>query len=223
MKTVAVILLGGSGSRLNSDIPKQFLKINGKMICQYAIDVFEKSESIDEICLVYKSGFKDICQNIMQENQKVKYYVEGGLQRQYSVYNALKAITADYVVIHDGARPFITQEEVYSVIHESYVYKSAITALPVTDTIKIGSDNLVNKTLNRDNLWSVKTPQAFEYELLLDAHEKALKDDFIGTDDSSLIERLNQDVCIVKSNDFNIKITTKIDLITMKAILNGEL
>ncbi len=222
MKTVGVILLGGSGSRLNSDIPKQFLKINKKMICQYAIDVFEKNSSIDEICLVYKNGFEDVCKNIMEENKKVKYCIVGGTQRQYSVYNALKSIEADYVVIHDGARPFITQDELTDVINESIIHGGAITALPVKDTIKIGNGNLVSKTLNRDNLWSVKTPQSFKYDILLKAHESALNDGFLGTDDSSLMERYI-DVFIVKSNDNNIKITTKIDLLIMKAILEGEL
>ncbi len=223
MKTVGIILLGGSGTRLNMELPKQFLEIDNKMICEYALDVFENSDDIDEICIVGIKGYEDIYENLKRKYRKIRHFTFGGAQRQDSVYNAIKILEADILVIHDGARPFVTTNEIKDVKKACIKGAGAITATPVKDTIKSVKDNFVKSTLNRSELWAVKTPQAFRYDLLLKAHEKAIKDDFLGTDDAQLIENIDEDILIVDANDNNIKITTKIDLITMKAILNGEL
>ncbi len=222
MKTVGIILLGGKGNRLDSSIPKQFIDVNGKMLCEYAIDVFEKSADIDEVCLVCIKGYDEIYESLASKYSKIKYFVEGGSERQHSVYNAISQVKADVLIIHDGARPFVTFEEIKSVKQKAIEFGSAITALPVKDTIKKANNGLVESTINRENLFSVKTPQAFMFEKLLLAHESAIKDNFVGTDDASLIERLGQKVFIVTANDNNIKVTTNIDLIVMKAILEGE-
>lgn len=225
MKTIGLILLGGKGNRLKNDIPKQFIKVNDKMICEYSLDVFSKSELIDEICISYIDGYEDIYSYLLSKYKKIKYKVKGGSERQYSIYNALVELenkNFETIVIHDSARPFVTVEEIDSVIFSSKRYGAATTVLPVVDTIKICADNIVQKTLDRTLLYSVKTPQAFDFNTIFDAHNIALKDDFLGTDDCSLVERLNKKVHTVKANDNNIKITTNIDLIIMKAILKGE-
>ncbi len=222
MKTVGIILLGGKGNRLDSSIPKQFIHISGKMLCEYAIDVFQKSDEVDEICLVCIKGYDEIYEPLAFKYSKIKHFVDGGSERQNSVYNAISEVKADVVIIHDGARPFVTFEEIKEVKQRAVEYGSAITALPVKDTIKKASDSLVESTVDRENLFSVKTPQAFMYENLMLAHKKAIEDNFLGTDDASLIERLEEKVFIVNANDNNIKITTNIDLIVMKAILEGE-
>ncbi len=222
MKTVGIILLGGKGNRLDSSVPKQFINICGKMLCEYAIDVFQKSIDIDEIALVCIEGFDEIYDTLSQKYSKIKYFVKGGSERQQSVYNAISEVVSDVVIIHDGARPFVTVQEIKDVKEKAIEYGSAITALPVKDTIKKANKGLVESTINRENLFSVKTPQAFKYENLLKAHNSAIEDDFLGTDDASLIERLGEDVFIVNANDNNIKVTTNIDLIVMKAILEGE-
>ncbi len=222
MKTVGVILLGGSGTRLNTDLPKQFLQVKDKMICEYAIEVFEQSDEIDEICVVGVNGYEDIYKKLENKYDKIKHFVYGGTERQYSVYNAIKAVSADVLVIHDGARPFVTSQEISGVKEAALQNGGAITALPVKDTIKVANNSIVEKTLNRNELWAVKTPQAFRYDLLLKAHNEALKQEILGTDDAQLIENMGEKIFIVNANDNNIKITTKIDLITMKAILDGE-
>lgn len=225
MKTIGLILLAGKGNRLKNDIPKQFIKVQNKMICEYSLDIFSKSNLIDEICISYIDGYDDIYEYLINKYKKIKYKVKGGSQRQYSIYNSLtylKHSNFDTIVIHDSARPFVTLDEIKNVVETSQKYGATTTALPVVDTIKVVENGIVNKTLNRDVLYSIKTPQAFNFNLILDAHEKAIQDQFLGTDDCSLVERLNKEVHIVNANDNNIKITTNLDLTIMKAILKGE-
>lgn len=225
MKTIGLVLLGGKGNRLKNDIPKQFIKVNNKMICEYSLDIFSKSDLIDEICISYIEGYEDIYSYLFCKYKKIKHKVKGGLERQYSIYNALlylKDKNVDTIVIHDSARPFVTLNEIENVVYKAKECGAVTTALPVKDTIKIANNNIIKETLDRSSLHSIKTPQAFNFNVLVDAHNKAMNDKFLGTDDCSLVERLNKDVHIVLANDNNIKITTNIDLIIMKAILEGE-
>ncbi len=225
MRTVGLILLGGKGNRLKNDLPKQFIKVNNKMICEYSIETFSKSDDIDEICICCIDGYDDIYDELMTKYPKIKYRAKGGSERQYSILNSLELLAEfnfDNIVIHDGARPFVTLEEIKVVTEYAQKYGAVTVALPVTDTIKEGFNNIVNKTIDRENLFSIKTPQGFSFSLIYDAHIDALKNNFLGTDDCSLIERLGKDVHIARAYDNNIKITTNIDLVVMSAILNGE-
>lgn len=224
MKTVAIILFGGSGSRMGVNIPKQFIEIDGQMIAEMTISKFNELDFVDEIILSAIDGYDDIFNSLKQKFDKVKKIVRGGETRQKSVYNALKeAEGAEIVIIHDGARPLVTTDEIKNVVEFSKKYGSAITALDVSDTIKTKNEGFVQKTLNRDELVAVKTPQAFKYDLILRAHNEAISDNFTGTDDAQLIENLGKKVYIVKANDNNIKITTNIDLIILKSLLKGDL
>ncbi len=223
MKTVGIILLGGKGNRLNNELPKQFIEVENKLLCEYAIEKFEESPFIDEICLTRLKGYDEFYDKLKLKYKKIKYIVDGGSERQNSVFNALKALEdVKTVVIHDGARPFVTLKEIEEVVKMSLKYDCAITAKAVSDTIKKGDNSFVVETVKRDNLFSVKTPQAFSYDVVKNAHLKAIEDNFLGTDDSSLVERLNKKVYIVEAFDNNIKVTTNIDLIVMRAILKGE-
>lgn len=223
MKTSVIILLGGSGKRMNQSVPKQFLEINDKMLLEYSIETFEKSPYIDEIILSVLEGYDDIFYGLKEKFSKITKIVLGGQERQNSVYNALLAIDdCDIVVVTDGARPFVTLEEIESTVKMAKEKGCAITARSVVDTIKIADSGIIVDTPDRKGLYSAKTPQAFKYPILIDAYKKAFNDGFIGTDDASLIERLGIDVYIVEANEKNIKITTDFDLFIFKSAVEGN-
>lgn len=222
MKTVAIILSGGSGKRMGQNVPKQFIEVNGKMLLEYAISTFNEHDLIDEIIISAIDGYDNIYNNIKNKYKKISKIVKGGKERQDSVYNALSSIDkCDIVVIHDGVRPLVTDKEIENVVMLSKEKKAVITAIPATDTIKICKNEKVIETPDRASLYQVKTPQAFTYDLLIDVHKNAIKDGFIGTDDASIIEKYNNDVYIVEASTYNIKITNNIDLIFLKSILEN--
>src|SRR5690606_5947261 len=144
---------------------------------------------------------------------KVKAIVKGGRERQESVYEGLKRIKEECIVlVHDGARPFVRIEHIQKLVQVTSEKSAAILAVPVKDTIKRAKDGIVQETFDRSELWSIQTPQAFKLSLLKEAYEKAEMDGFTGTDDASLVERIGHHVEIVEGDYNNIKITTKEDL-----------
>lgn len=221
MKTYAIVLAGGIGKRLSTDIPKQFLKLKDKMIIEYALEKFENSIHIDKVFISAVKGYEDIFLELKNKYPKVTDIVFGGKERQESVFNVLKSINdePDIVIVHDSARPFITLKEIQDTINVAYNKGNVTTALPCKDTIKVCNDNIVKSTLDRSTLYAIKTPQAFRFNELLEAHNMAIEDRYIGTDDCSLIERMGKEVYIVLADDNNIKITSKIDLIVANAII----
>lgn len=212
-----IIVAAGRGSRMNADINKQFLKIGSKEVIAHTIDKFYKNENINEIIIVVKEDeIKFLEENIINkygyENIKIAI---GGKERQDSVYNGLKLVKhdCDIVLIHDGARPFIDRDTIDSCIKYTKQFNSTVTGVPVKDTIKVvDGNNNVSDTPNRSKLWSIQTPQSFKYELILKAHEKARKDNYLGTDDSMLMEYIGEKVKVIEGNYNNIKITTPEDL-----------
>lgn len=156
---------------------------------------------------------------------KVSKMVAGGRERQNSVYNGIVSSSgkSDIVLIHDGARPFITEDIIERSINEAQHFGAVCVAVPVKDTIKsCDLGGFVKKTLDRNTLWAVQTPQVFKRELIIKAHDKALIEGFIGTDDTVLVERLNAKVKIVLGSYDNIKITTVEDLAIGEAILRAN-
>jgi 2-C-methyl-D-erythritol 4-phosphate cytidylyltransferase len=154
--------------------------------------------------------------------KKVKL-VKGGKERQESVYNGLLAVDEKdaTVVIHDGVRPFISSDLIEECVREALLHKACVLGLPASDTLKIVDDTgYINKTLSRDSVWLVQTPQAFDYSLIKKAHDIAKKDGITGTDDAMLVERLGERVRIIQGSKNNIKITTKEDLILAQAMFN---
>jgi 2-C-methyl-D-erythritol 4-phosphate cytidylyltransferase len=154
--------------------------------------------------------------------RKISRIVPGGAERQDSVYAGLMALGpgTDLVLIHDGARPFVTSALIERVLEETRVSKAAVAAVPVRDTIKeINEHRNVLKTLRRDRLWEIQTPQGFHYSLILDAYERAFQEGFYGTDDAALVERLGVTVKAVKGSRFNLKFTTPEDLVLGEALL----
>jgi len=214
----AVIAASGIGKRMNSKISKQFLCLKEKPILAYTIEKFDNNEYIDEIIIVTREEEKEYCfKEVVKKYgfKKVINIVSGGAERQDSVYNGLLAVNSlcDIVIIHDGVRPFVTNEDIIKSIEGAINYDACVIGTPVKDTIKIvNSEKDIIDTPDRSKLWAVQTPQTFSYGLILEAYKKALEDNIIATDDSMLVERLGYKVKIAEGSYSNIKITTPEDL-----------
>nr|WP_090243666.1 2-C-methyl-D-erythritol 4-phosphate cytidylyltransferase [Eubacterium barkeri] len=222
--TSVVIPAAGQGSRMNAPINKQYLTLRGKPILSYTLEVFEKCPLIDEIILVINKDEFKICKHQVLGPGKFKKVriTQGGATRQQSVYEGLKAVSpaCDIVMIHDGARPLISEEILVRCIYETIQSQATIVAVPAKNTIKVVKKaGIVEYTPNRDFLYEVQTPQTFSYPLIMDAHERAIEDEVEGTDDASLVERLCVPVKIVRGHYNNIKITTPEDLIIAESII----
>lgn len=212
-----VIVAAGTGSRMNMGINKQFIKLEGKEIIAYTIEKFFNNSNIEDIVVVVKedeSEFfkKEILDKYNFKNVKIAY---GGKERQDSVYNGLKLLDekCDVVLIHDGARPFVSDKIIDKSIEEAKEHKAIVVGVPVKDTIKvIDNDKNIVDTPNRSVLWAVQTPQTFDYNILIDAYKDAFKNKFYGTDDAMLVERIGYKVKMLEGSYNNIKITTQEDL-----------
>lgn len=212
-----VIVAAGTGSRMNMGINKQFIKLEGKEIIAYTIEKFHNNSNIEDIVVVVKedeSEFfkKEILDKYNFKNVKIAY---GGKERQDSVYNGLKLLDekCDVVLIHDGARPFVSDKIIDKSIEEAKEHKAIVVGVPVKDTIKvIDNDKNIVDTPNRSVLWAVQTPQTFDYNILIDAYKDAFKNKFYGTDDAMLVERIGYKVKMLEGSYNNIKITTQEDL-----------
>ncbi len=177
MKSVAIVLAAGSGSRMNSDVAKQYLPVRGKPVIWYSLTAFERCPFIDEIVLVARAEDLDYCRTEIAEKYgfgKIGQIVEGGRERHDSVYQGLLAAgCCDYVYIHDGARPFVTQEILGRLHGDVAAYGACTAGMPVKDTIKLSDEEGFSaSTPDRSHVWQVQTPQAFSYELILRAHER---------------------------------------------------
>ncbi|MFS1516776.1 2-C-methyl-D-erythritol 4-phosphate cytidylyltransferase [Bacillus sp. SCS-151] len=219
-----VIPAAGQGKRMNVGMNKLFMSLQSTPIIAHTLKVFENDPHCVGIVLVINSLDEQYMREIVEENNfsKIEKIVYGGDERQHSVHMGLKAVhNVDIVLIHDGARPFIKTEHIHSLVNTAYKDGAAVLAVPVKDTVKRVLDLKVEETFERSSLWAVQTPQAFRISLLEEAHEQAIKDKYIGTDDASLVERLNKQVMIVEGDYQNIKITTPEDIKFAHAIL-GE-
>lgn len=228
LKTCAIIVAAGSGSRMNMDINKQYIEISGKSVLARTLQVFNDCSYINEIIVVVNENDIFFCKNNIIDSydlNKVKSIVAGGKERQNSVYNGLMevSIETDIVLIHDGARPFISVESIKNSISSAEEFGGSVVAVPVKDTIKVADEQgIISHTIDRSTLWSIQTPQAFKYSLIINAHNKAIDDEFNGTDDSVLLERLGQKLKLVMGGYDNIKITTKEDLLVAETIIKAQ-
>ena len=225
MKVVALIAAAGKGSRMGAREKKPYLILGGKPILAYTLSEFEKCSLIDETILVVSENEIEYSRGSIVEAfkfKKVSKVVAGGLKRQDSVWEGLKALKNYYelVMVHDGVRPFISQEILEKSIHETANHGATVVAVPVKETIKMVSEKAeVLETMDRSRVWAIQTPQTFKYDILKKAYEEAAKDGFYGTDDASLVERLGIKVKIIPGSYENIKITTPEDLALGEAIL----
>ena len=220
-KVAAVIVCAGSGTRMGKSVNKIFLKIAGKKVIDYTLDAFLKVDAIDQIILVTRECDMDEMNEHIKNIKKDIRVVVGGKTRQESVYNGLiNAKDAHIVLIHDGARALITPQIIEDAIKKTSEFGATLTAVPIKDTIKyVTEDGFIEKTLNREKIYSAQTPQSFLYEKIIDAYNKAIKDDFLATDDCALYEKYEGKVKIIDGSYENIKITTPEDLDVAENIL----
>lgn len=228
MRTGAIVLAGGSGSRMQADIKKQYMLIGGKPVLYYSLNVFQNSACIDEIVLVCSQEDIEVCKKEIVEKygfSKVSRVVAGGKERYHSVYEGLKALeNCGYVMIHDGARPFVDEPMLRRIAEALPDAQACTVGMPVKDTIKLsGADGCVEETLPRERLWAIQTPQAFSYPLIRSAHDEAARGSLRGitiTDDAMLVEYVGKNrVRLIEGSYENIKITTPDDLLLAEMIL----
>ncbi|MBB3870008.1 2-C-methyl-D-erythritol 4-phosphate cytidylyltransferase [Parageobacillus toebii NBRC 107807] len=219
-----VIPAAGQGKRMKAGVNKQLIELQNEPLIVHTLKVFENDEWCRGIIVVINEAERTQFEQLFSRFhiKKITAIVSGGKERQHSVYNGLKAVkNGDIVLIHDGARPFVTIEHIHELVKEAKEHGAAIPAVRVKDTIKKARDQFVEETVERSSLWAVQTPQAFHVSLVLRAHEQAQKDGYIGTDDASLVERIGGKVKIVEGDYRNIKLTTPDDLLFAEAILSS--
>lgn len=224
MKVAAIVPSAGKGKRLNSSIQKPYIKIKDKPILAYTLIKLSENTHITEIIVaVDKDKISKARREIVNRyNIKKARLVKGGKERKDSVYNALKSISADidYVLIHDGIRPFITHDLIDSSLRAAYRFGASIVAIPVKPTLKfIQKDRFIKYTPKRENYWEAQTPQVFKRDLIERAYRIAKKKNIKATDDSMLVEMIGVKPKIVMGSYRNIKITTREDLDLAKIIV----
>ena len=226
MKVGAIIAAAGFGRRMKTDRPKQLLVLNGTPILVHTIRKFDASTVVDYIIVTASRDAVDEVTALVKSAgfKKSVSVVEGGERRQDSVAMGLDQLQpgTDIVAVHDGVRPFVSVEEIEKVVRQAETSGAAILAVPIVDTIKQAEREFVESTLTREHLVLAQTPQVFRTEILKRAFEGAAKDEYYGTDESSLVERLGHPVAIVRGSERNIKITRPNDLTLARAFLAEE-
>ena len=219
----AIVLAGGRGKRMNYHKSKQFIEIKGKPVLVYTLEKFIYNKSIDEVILVLPEDEDDYCKKevLQKYSLKVDRIVIGGKERQDSVFNALEAMEkANIVLIHDGARPFISEKIIEEGIKYANIYGAAAPGVTPKDTIKIkNEDNISVDTPDRNTLVAVQTPQCFKYDEIYQCHRKIKEENAIVTDDTSVVERYGHKVYLYEGDYTNIKITTPEDLILAERLI----
>ena len=225
MNNVAVILGAGSGTRMKSDKSKLLLELNGKTVIERTVECFSKINKINEIIVVCKESDLDAFEEVLGDYDIT--YCFGGDTRQQSVINAVETIDeCDYIIIHDGARPLVTEKEILDTLANAQKNGASAVGVPVKDTIKVVNDDMqIVDTPDRSTLVSIRTPQIFDFRLYLSALELAKKQNKDYTDDSQLVENYGKNVWAVIGDYGNIKITTPEDIQMAEGILKmrGEL
>ena len=215
MKVIAVIPAGGKGTRSGFNIPKQYLKINGKELIAYTLDVFQKNRSVDEIIISADPFYFKLLDKIGKKYSisKMTSLIEAGKERQDSVYNGLNSLTVtpdDLIVVHDAARPLLPQRVLTEAINAAKEKGNALVCIKAKDTL-ISGNHSVEKYIEREKVYYVQTPQIFKYLILKKAMDKAFKDKYRGTDESVLVRRLKVKINIIEGSVFNFKVTSKED------------
>ena len=229
-KSYALIPAAGMGKRMGASVNKQYLQLAGMPIVARTISVFEQAPFIDGIYLVIPAEEIPYCREYVVQAagfRKVLEIVPGGKERQNSVLNGLAAMSGhvgedDVVLIHDGVRPFISQELLQDSIDMARSGDGALVAVPAKDTIKTVLNGIVTGTPDREGLWQAQTPQSFRFGIINNAHQAAEREGFLGTDDASLVERSGGTIRVVRGDYRNIKITTPEDLVLAEAFLAGS-
>ncbi len=226
MKTFAIIPAGGKGLRSGHSAPKQYLKVQGKELIAYTLEIFQFNNYINSIVVACEPDYFNLIQRLKKKYDfsKIINVVEGGRERQHSVFNALSALYADkndLVVVHDAARPLLPSIVLSNAIKQAKKKGNALTCIKARDTL-MKADDTVKAYLNRDNVYYVQTPQIFRFADLMQAMQSAKKTKFIGTDESMLVKKIGKNVNIVEGSPFNFKVTTKSDLDLFKSLIKNR-
>lgn len=223
MNVCAIVPAGGQGKRMGGSVPKQFQSLMGHPILYYTIKTLHESELIDSIILVVpEQEIENSRKAWLGHPSIVKKVVMGGEKRQDSVFNGYQSVPTDtdIVLVHDGVRPFLSVEMIKESIHTAHKFGAAVTGIPIHDTIKqVDNARKVQRTIEREGLWRIQTPQAFRYNLLGEAFQNAQRNSFYGTDEGALIEHLGQEIRIVDGYEWNLKITRPEDLIVGESLV----
>ena len=216
MRVYAIIPAGGKGKRGNTSTPKQYIRFHGKELIVYTLEVFQKCNLVDEIIVAAEPPYFSPLNKIIKDYNltKISQIIEGGEERQDSVYNALKAIKADnndLIAVHDAARPLLPEDILSKAINTAKEKGNALVCLKARDTLLKG-DQIVKEYLDRSEIYYVQTPQTFKYGDLMKAMKRAYQKNFIGTDESMLIKELGIDINIVEGSMLNFKVTTMTDI-----------
>lgn len=223
----AIIVAAGKGKRMGTTVSKQFLPLGGKEILAHTVEVFEQADAIrDSILVTGADSLADVAEMKQEYGwRKITSIVPGGAERQDSVWNGLQQLAEDVeiVVIHDGVRPFVTEEILQNAIDTAAEMGGCVAGMPVKDTIKVcDAERMAVATPERSTLWQIQTPQTFQKEVLIRAYRHARESGFLGTDDASLVERDGGRVQVIEGSYRNIKITTREDLLIGEAFLKED-
>lgn len=217
-----VLPAAGSGKRMGAGQNKLFLELLDKPILIHTLELFQQDPSCTGIWLAVKPEERDYIQELLEQFgiTKVKGLPAGGAERQHSVHSCMKEMQqVDIVLVHDAARPFITHDIIANLVQSAHQNGAAIAGVRAKDTMKKVRNGVIEETVDRDSLWIIQTPQAFQYDLIVEAEDVAEKVGFLGTDEAMLVERLGHTVHIVESSYENVKMTTQEDLLFGEAIL----
>ncbi|MFZ0613146.1 MAG: 2-C-methyl-D-erythritol 4-phosphate cytidylyltransferase [Desulfobacterales bacterium] len=223
----AVIVAAGFGVRMKSATRKQYLPVAGRPLVVHTLQKFDDSPLIDHMCVVVPPEDLDDCRRLLLSGghiEKPVTFVAGGRARQQSVYNGLRALDRKegLVAIHDGARPLVEPSLITACIRAAETSGACTPGIPAEDTIKrVHGAARIAETIDRTDLWLIQTPQVFRYALIMEAHQRAIRDGYAGTDDASLVERLGHPVSLVTGSKSNIKVTTAEDLALAAAWLHA--
>ena len=249
MAVAGIVLAGGKGSRMQSDVPKQYMELLGKPLLYYALKAFEDSD-VERVVLVTAEGDEEYCKKELVEHfgfTKVCGIVAGGAERYDSVWNGLQCLKGneegecaeneepehvhteeapDYVLIHDGARPLVTAELINRLITETEQYGACVAGMPVKDTIQMTDERgTITLTPKRDSLWTAQTPQSFEFALAYDAYERLMQEPEINVTDDAMVVGMYHEIPIqmVRGSYTNIKVTTPEDFVLAEAFLKKRI
>lgn len=218
MKTYAIIPAGGTSSRLGGNLPKQYHLVHGKQLIAYTLEVFQTSSLIDEIVISAQPDFFPLLNEVRSKYSihKLRPIVQGGKERQDSVYNALISLKDiagddDLIAVHDAARPLLQNSQLEDVINDARHSGAALLALKARDTLLRG-DGFVDSYVDRSEFYYAQTPQVFRYSILKEAMEAARAEGFYGTDESMLVKRIGHAVKITHGSPLNFKVTTQDDM-----------
>jgi 2-C-methyl-D-erythritol 4-phosphate cytidylyltransferase len=219
---VALIAAAGIGKRMG-DQGKQYLLLKGKPMLAYTLLAFQNCSAIQRIIIVANKEDLNRCQDLVSQYEisKVFRIVEGGKERQDSVYNGLQVLPegTKVIAVHDGARPLIFPDLIESSLSRLKGWDGVVVGVPTKDTLKLVKGEKVIETLNRQGVWQIQSPQVFFVDLLIKAYQEAHKEGFYGTDDAVLMERMGYKIRIIMGSYENIKITTPEDVVVAEAIL----